>query len=205
MRRLRDFSIRGKLVALTLLNSGIGLLVFGTALLAYDLVAMGRTIREHTITLADVVANNSTAALTFGDEKTADEVLRGLSAHPQVIDAALYTSDGRLFASYTPSGQPARAPARAGPDGWQFTAGHFFVFRPVFLDGKRLGTLYIDRSLRERTAQIRVYLTMMGILLGATLLVVFFLSTTLQRIVSALGTVSSPGAHQPHPRYCSRK
>jgi diguanylate cyclase (GGDEF)-like protein len=51
-------------------------------------------------TLADVIGQNSTAALDFSDRKAAAEVLNALRREPRVVSACLYDLAGLLFSEY---------------------------------------------------------------------------------------------------------
>lgn len=60
--------------------------------------------------IAGIVAENSAAALLFDDEKLAQEILGGLHVEPEVTQAALFSNQGKLFATY-----PANLPASEFP------------------------------------------------------------------------------------------
>ena len=51
-------------------------------------------------TLAEIVGANSTAALSFGDQSAAAELLSGLRAKQHLRVARIYSAEGKLFASY---------------------------------------------------------------------------------------------------------
>jgi len=184
MRSLHDLSIRGKLMAVILLTSAAGMLLMGMALLTYDWFVLRRLIQNNTTALADVVAENSTATLVYKNATEAEEGLRSLAAQPQILGAALYDDQGQLFASYVQPGAEVELPAVAQPVGGRYARGQYHLFRPVVQDGKRMGTIYVDRSLAERTQQVRLYLAFLFVILGAGLLLVAMLSANLQRLIS---------------------
>src|SRR5204863_7341537 len=66
----------------------------------FDFLTLRRGMVRDVTTLADVLARNSTAALSFGDTKAAAEVLQAAQAETSVTAACIYTSDGTLFARY---------------------------------------------------------------------------------------------------------
>jgi PAS domain S-box-containing protein len=180
----QHFSIRGKLMLVTLGTAGSGLLLACVAFMIYDLVLVRQTLRSNLTVLADVVANNSTASLQFQKPEDAARDLLVLRAQPQVIAAALYDQGGKLFARYSRATEPAAVPARVGPDGWKFSTDRLTVFRPVELDRKRIGTVYLHSDLSERNARVRLYVTVTLIVLAATFLVTLAVSARAQKIIS---------------------
>src|SRR5215472_455397 len=73
----------------------------------FDFLEMRRSMTSDLATLADALARNSTAALTFRDAKAAQDVLEALRAEPGVRAACLYTPDGKPFAKYVRNGDAA--------------------------------------------------------------------------------------------------
>ena len=65
---------------------------------------------------ARVLSENAVAALAFGDVKAAAELLQSMRNSPDVLMAAIYAADGRLFASHRlgDSELPARRDASVG-------------------------------------------------------------------------------------------
>ena len=178
------FSIRGKLMLVTLLTAGTGLLLASAAFMIYDTILVRQTLRANLTVLADVVANTSTAALQFRKPEDGNDVLNALRAQPRIVAAALYDQDGKLFARYSRTAEPGPVPARVGPDGWKFSADRLTVFRPVALGRQRIGTVYLHSDLSERNARLRLYATATLIVLGATLLLTLAISTRVHKIVS---------------------
>ena len=59
--------------------------------------------------MAEITADNSTAALSFADRKAAEELLSGLREKRSIAHGRLYSADGKLFAAYR------RDPSAAAP------------------------------------------------------------------------------------------
>ncbi|MBV8061945.1 MAG: hypothetical protein JOY51_00025, partial [Nevskia sp.] len=70
-----DLSIRRKLTALTALSTAVGLLLAAAALIGYGWITQRAGFQRDLTTVAGIVADNSTAALVFGDRKAAAEIL----------------------------------------------------------------------------------------------------------------------------------
>src|SRR5262245_47280638 len=98
-----DWPIQRKMLVITLLICGAVLCVAIAALFTFQVINFRSIFQRDTAALAVVIANNSTAALAFNDDKTGAEVIGALHAKPSVISATLVLPNGALFASF---GQP---------------------------------------------------------------------------------------------------
>src|SRR6058998_3929795 len=100
--------IKRKLTALFLLTSGAVLLLTCAAYFAYEYLTFRQTTLGQLSTLGQVLAANSTAAVAFGNERDAGEILAALRAEPHIVAAGLYDRDGKLLSRY-----PANLPVNA--------------------------------------------------------------------------------------------
>jgi PAS domain S-box-containing protein len=154
---LRDQPIKRKLTVVILLTTTLALLLMGTGLITYELVTFRRTLVGNMNVLADIVGDNSSAALEFDNVAEAEEILAALAAEPQITAASLYKPDGSLFARY-----PARAPlddfpVQAAPAGYRFDQTHFVMFDEIIYQGKRVGTIFLQADLGQMYNRFQVY------------------------------------------------
>jgi signal transduction histidine kinase len=180
---LRDLPIRQKLMLIALVTTGGALLLAGAALIYFDRVRFESEMASELEILADIVAGNSTAALTFGDQAVATEVLQALRPQRSIVAAAFYDSEGRLFAEYDPQGRGG-IPPRPAADGAEFEDGGLRVFRPVKLEGRRIGTVYLRSNLDELAVRFKAQAATVGTVFLASGLVALLLSSGLQRLIS---------------------
>lgn len=180
---LRNVPIRQKLVLIAMLTTGGALLLAGAALIYFDLARFKREMASDLETLADIVAQNSTAALSFLNPDDATETLQGLRPRRSIVAAAVYDAGGRLFARYDPGGRES-FPPRPGEDGATFEDEALVVFRPVELEGQRIGTVYLHSSLDALTGRVKVQAVMVSTVFLASGLMALLLSSRLQRMVS---------------------
>jgi TMAO reductase system sensor TorS len=96
----RNLSIKNKLMAILMLTSGIVLLVASLAFSVNELISFRSNTRQELTSLAEIVGKNVSAALLFGDRKSAAETLETLSLKPNILAAFLFTQEGDLFSSY---------------------------------------------------------------------------------------------------------
>src|SRR2546430_17643242 len=89
MKLTRDLPIQRKMLVVTLLICGAVLCVAIATLFSFQVLNFRSNFQRDTAALAVVIANNSTAASAFNDEKTATEVVGALQAKPSVLPASL--------------------------------------------------------------------------------------------------------------------
>jgi len=87
----QNLPIKRKVMAVIMLTSIAVLLLTAAAFMFYDLITFRQTLIRNLDTTASIIADESTAALAYGDEKTAREILAPLRADPQIVRAG----DGR--------------------------------------------------------------------------------------------------------------
>ncbi|MBZ5699627.1 MAG: response regulator [Acidobacteriia bacterium] len=185
MRSYLDLSIRQKLQSIVMVTCAVALLVASVVFTLYDRSTFLRAKMQDLSASAKMVGSNSTAALSFGDAKSAREVLSALQAKQNVINACIYNKDGRVFASYSRDAAhsdffppPAQAQATA------IVKHNMVLFQPITLNGKSIGTIFIEADLTDLSARLTRFLEIDFLVLLASLAVAFLLSTRLQRVIS---------------------
>ena len=190
----RNLSVGRKLMILMMATSSVALLLVCAVLLGYDVVTSKRTTTEHLSTLIQIIGDNSKAALSFGDQSAAREVLATLKAEPHITGACIYDKQGKPFASYNPNGaSDADVPPLRSP-GTYFESDRLIQYLPIALAGEQIGEVYIESD----TAEIKQrYWSYAGIVAAvmifswlAALLVVTRMRRTITDPLNELITVS---------------
>jgi two-component system, sensor histidine kinase len=163
-------SIRRKLTLTIAITSALALALSAAALVVYDLATYRQALTRDVEALADLVGNNSTASLAFGDSAAARETLQSLAVRPDVEAAALYTVSGTRLAAYTRTGAPAPVTLDVA-DGVVAGGREFAVVRSVALSGQSVGRVFVRSNLHQLEG--RVWRTV------SITTVVFILSTAL--------------------------
>ena len=185
MRHFGDLSIRHKLTALFLAISGFTALAVSCPMAIYDLVTFRHAAAQNLAVLGDVLAGNSTAALTFRDADSARDILQALRAEPDVTAAVIYTSDGKPFAKYTRDAKDSSfTPPAARAESTQFEHGHLVQFRKAELAGETVGTIYLESDLERLHSRLRGYAFNFVLTLLVTFSLAFVLSSRFQKPIS---------------------
>ena len=185
MKPFRDWSIRRKLTFLFVSMACVTTVIVSVSTGIFDVAGLKRSMAQDLSTLADVLGQNSTAALTFADTEAAHSVLQALKAKPNVTAACIYSADGKPFAIYVRRGMdPGFVPPSLQAPSASFASGRLFLFRRIMFAGENIGTIYIESDLQPLRVRLREY----GIATMATsvmtLLLAFFLASRLQRPIS---------------------
>jgi PAS domain S-box-containing protein len=180
----RQISIKRKIIAVTMLTAVVVLALAIAAFMAYDLTTFREAQKRSLVTLAQVTAENSSAAVAFGNEKDATDILNALRREPQIVAAALYNGSGALFMTYPTNLPAAMFPARAEPNSFHFQNGHLFLFQDVTRDNNLLGHFYLESDLRYFYQRVRIYSAIAGLIMVVSLMVALILANRLQKRIS---------------------
>ena len=182
---MRAFSIKQKLMFITLTSSAAALLLVAAAFLTYEYITFGKAMKQDMSILAGIIGSHSTAALTFDDKAAAAESLGALSAKKGIVAAALYKGS-EVFATYYASNSPPlqSVPQHAAPDSRRFEDGHLALFRHIEMNGESIGTVYLKSDLGELHARLWRYALIMLLFTLAALATTYLLAARLQRIIS---------------------
>jgi len=182
MTYFRDLSIKRKLAILTMASCATALLLVSAAFVGYETITFReRTVRELS-TLADIIGNRSTAALTFENQEDADEDLHCLAASKEITSAGLYKGE-RLFAHYPKSSTATNFP-QVHHEGAYFEGDHLILFHRIRSKGEILGTLYLRSDLREQRERLQSYAGIVALFMAASLVLAVGIAFRLQRVVT---------------------
>src|SRR2546427_8658087 len=141
---LRDLSIKRKLTLMAMLTSSLALLLSSAGFLIYDLVSFRKLLSKDLTTQSEIVAYNSAAAMAFKDDASAKVTLSALTAKDDIVAAVLYTTDGRGFARYFRSNNPAPVlPEHLQQNGYRFAGNYIEGFSDVTFSGESLRKLFL--------------------------------------------------------------
>jgi len=204
MPTFRDIPIKQKLLIISMATTSAAMVLAGVGIVASDSLLFRRDLRRDLSALAQMAADNSTAALEFNDPKVAAETLAALRARTHLVAACIYKLDGSVFAKYSRPDARAGCPQAAGPDELRFNSSGLMVSRSIMLAGHRIGTLVLLYDLGEIAERMKLYgATVLGVLLVSSL-IAFLLSsklraviaTPISQLVSATRSVSETGDYR---------
>jgi len=181
MKRWFDrLPVHNKLVAMAVLVSSFALLVAASGLMLLDLWRYRASAADDASTLARIIADNTAAAVTFGDPTAAEDTLATVQVRPAVTRACLYLEDGSLFARYERSGETScTAVVPREP-----LAGSVSALVPITSSGRVRGVVYVERDLSDLGERLAVTATAAGAMLVLAGIFAFALAQRMNRTIS---------------------
>jgi len=135
----------------------VALVVACLGLTLFEFWSLRQSLREHIEVQAQIVADNSEAALVFRDRAVGAEVLSALRASPNVRMAMILDAKRRKFAAF--EREPSETPLPR--DGSKLephqSATSLAVLRPVKRAGKPIGWVYVQAGLGSVYWHLLVY------------------------------------------------
>jgi len=184
-RLFQDLPIRHKLRAIILTISGLAVTGSCAVFVTYQWFTTREAHARRLGIMAEIIADQSTAAVEFDQEAQAAAILRGLKAERQIVAAAVYNREGRIFARYLREGaDPGHLPPAPGAEGRVFQGGHLLVFQPLRSDDERIGMLFLKSDMSAAWASLTVNLVTVGVVLLVAAGVILFLSGRLGGVIT---------------------
>ena len=180
----RDLSIRQKLTRIVFITCGVSILMACAAIALYDVAAFRKELSRELATVAEITGSNTTAALAFGDPKSAGETLASLSAQTHIVEACIYSRDGSVFANYARGGEPDCKLSALSSNGSLFTTGYATVSRPIRLNGETIATIYVKSDLEELHARTARFAGIIAVAILISFVTAYLLASRLQRVIS---------------------
>jgi signal transduction histidine kinase len=183
--RLRNLPIPTKLTILTAVTLTVALLVFSAVLSLYNRSEARASKVAQLTTLAEVLASNSTAAITFEQNASLERLLMSLERHPSVAEALVFKPDGAKLASYDLAKDGLTIGTELPLDfEFEFANGTLLVQVPIIDDGEHIGTILVSESLAELDAAAWGYVKMTVAAVFMSLLLGIGAAIPLQRSIS---------------------
>jgi len=167
-----------------MMSVAVALTLASAALVTYEFVNQRQSMERELKMLAEMIGENSTAALTFEDYSSAQQLIESLRAQPSVVAAALYSAQGVAVARYVRADTVEAVPAVPPSGEAGFGRGRLRWTSPVMLHGQVLGTVYLSSDLSALNAGLMRSLGIMLLVAAFSALAAFVMSYRLQRLIS---------------------
>ena len=180
----QDVPLRKKVTLIGVIASSISLLIACLMFILNERMSYPKVMVQNLTNLAQIIGDNSTAALNFNDTKTAQSLLDILKANSHILSACLYSAKGDVFVQYHSSkADPDPFPAARG-DGSDLSGGKVRIFHDIMSGGEKLGTVYLESDLEEMKARLESYTALTALVLVLSFLISFLVASRLQRYVT---------------------
>jgi PAS domain S-box-containing protein len=170
---------------ISMLTTCAVLLLSSVLLIVNEVIVFRQSLIERTKVMAQTIATNSTAALTFNDQKTAEETLSALKSVPNITCAVLSNRQGVVLAKYISAVTTGDCQIRpVGPDSYYIGINYLDIVQRINLDNESIGTLYIQSDLNEIYYRIQWYVATVFMVMLLAIAIAFLLISRLQKIIT---------------------
>ena len=179
-----------------MIASTVALLLVSGGFVAYELAIFRQTMKSDLLTQAQIVGDQSTAALAFKDKDAADEIMQAMFHKSHITCAALYEQpSGKLLSVYFRTNSAslqaqAKIPLQIASntnvvDVERFEPNRLIVFH-TFNNAKQnqAGTVFLESDLNELHQREENYAGIIILFMAASSVVTLFLSSRLQRVIT---------------------
>ena len=181
----RNISIQHKLLLITLTICAAVVCIAVTALFSFQIVNFRRNFEADTSTLATIIANNSAAAVAFGDRKAATETINSLKAKSTVRYACLVNNQGEIIAQFGEREEEQPLPQFPPAREFAYANGTLLYTEAIYLDDKRIGSLFLQSNYQTVRGQLmRFYLFLVVLIFAVSAFMALWLSEKLGQLIT---------------------
>lgn len=196
-------TLRKKLTGIIMLTCAVVLVLAAGAFMTVEILSFRRNMVSHTYSLAEILAANSSVAITLHSRHVGEQVMSSLLSVPHIQNAYLFDSDNQVISHFYRSQK-----GRAAPGQWSAEVDvttyqqmaqvlkngrrhHFFsseslsVLVPVQHAGNTIGMVYIRSDLKAFYSWLRSFAISVAAVLAASCLLGYFVAGHLQHVISA--------------------
>ncbi len=185
IKPLQNLSIQKKLLSILLFSSISGLIIAAFLLLAFEALDFKKNAQNELYTMAQLIANRSTAALSFDDQKLAKENLSALEKVTTVQSACIYDSQGKIFSNFKASSYQGKlCPQQYIGQQTYFDHTKLYIYKLVELDTEKLGVVYIQADIEKKFLRKMQSITLLFVGLFVATVVTFLLTTPLLLVIT---------------------
>ncbi len=174
--------LKSKFLLILLITSSLSLLFACTVLVVNDLVEFRQAMVKELLDQAGLVGENSSAALVFHDQETAQEIVSAFKHQSNILQAMLLTPQGGILAQYQPGPLPIisnTTDQMLTTVSWELVE----IIRPIIFNGEKVGILYVQSNLQAMYDHLEHLLTIMIFAMIISILLALLISSRLQEAV----------------------
>ncbi len=183
---IRITTIKRKLIIIGMLTTGSVLILSTSILIINGYLSQRQSLVNEMIIQAKIVGANCKSALSFDDPESAKDTLNALKASPNIMSAAIYSGDGKVFVTlnYKEIEDKFLPPPAPYGDGYHIGVSSLDIFHSITLDGERIGTIYIRLGLKGLYTSLLWYAGTVGVVANFSLGIAFLMLLKLQKKIT---------------------
>ncbi len=182
---MKKLSLVRSILLFSMFTSGVGLALFCAGFLIFDLHTFREKKLDDLKSTADLLSSNANSALGFGDSEVGNQVVEAMRVRPGIRTAILYQLDDKILAWYVRRDLTGGyVPPKEPRTGVAWTSDSLSFGETVFLEGKPVGTIYIEDDLNDVHSRMIHFAWTSGVMALACLFFVYLLSMRLRQTIA---------------------
>jgi len=182
-RGFSRLSIKQKMMAITMAVSLFSIAVVGASILVTEIENLKKIQKINLQIMSEIIAETVSGYLLFGDEVGASAALGAMEAKKQITKAILYKRNKSMFAIYLRDAANGEATYESIKN-VDLLKGGFNALKSVELDNETIGYLYLESDDSLVNGFIEKTIVSFIVTLSLVVLVLYALTSRLQRFVS---------------------
>lgn len=184
-RLLARLSIRRKLILIIMFISSMVIVLACSIFIFYEWYTFRQQMVSDLLTVAEMIGDNCTGALSFDDPTDAAEVLHSLRAKTPIEFACVYRKDGTVLAVYQRDrSMPIETVAAREGEGFEFHQDRLVSWGQIILNDRYLGSVYLRSDLSELSAFLTQSFVTGMLMLLLSCIIAYILASRLQAVIS---------------------
>lgn len=177
-------SIRDKTLFIVMITCATTLFFTFGIFMIYNSARLRDAMTKELTLLSEVIADQTTASLTFQDVPAATGVLASLHNNKSIISACIYDLFNEEFASYHRDASIAATCPKSMESGAHFQENSLYLYAEILMDGDPLGAIYILSDLKDIQRSFVQYTkyALLSIIAGA--IVAYIISSRMVSIIA---------------------
>lgn len=176
-------SIAATIKQMVFVTSVAVLLIASFSFLAMEWYGARQGLIERVSLTSELMAEHLKAAVSFGDNNTANRFLASLSNDPDIKFASVFVGDNEVFATFSKAKgvthnytvELFKVKNQISGSNYHFTISTLYLWNPISLNQNQIGSLLIEVSLRSYWVHMLLYLCII-------LLIVIVLTYVLEKV-----------------------
>ncbi|MDF1763689.1 MAG: EAL domain-containing protein [Oleibacter sp.] len=184
MALFKNKSIRHKLIIISLITTGLTLLLSNLAYISLEYYVSRQETSSKLEVFSRVIAKQVSKSLMMNDSLTAKQQLKDLEVDNTIFKGCIYDSENTLLASYYSSNSRVTKCPSPPPFSFKNTSPHYTSISPIKMNNINLGWVYLEANQNEWLMRFYQFSIISLGIFFASLFVAFLLASRLRNIVS---------------------
>lgn len=181
----KNLSIKVKMILIIQLVSLSSLLIGFAYVIFSNIENFKEDMKNNAIINATLIGEYCAVSLDFDISENAEETLEKLKNIPSIDVGIVYNTKNEIFADFYKNGKNVLVSNTNSSDSWEkFHVDYLSVYRPIYIENKKAGSIYLKVSTEVLSLKIRNYVLTMLLLLVVLIIVNYVLAVWLQKILS---------------------